>query len=185
VFKLRFKSQSRLGFASHWLTHNPFDPSRFDDPWLVTHLSALRYLRCWVIQRVMQGENCEKLTGAVASEARSAESGDVFFNFGRRGRQPPPYQRCRLSHWGLGQRRGHWKVFWAAVRLKFLIAINLASKKLILVNLTINRKVKTRQYVSIIIQSTVHITQKSQPNTRMQSQMLAFRLLSLQAQRVI
>jgi len=73
----------------------------------------------------------------------------------------------------------------AAVRLKFLIAINLAIKKIILVNLTIKRKVKTRQYVSIIIQSTVHFTQKSQPNTPMQSQMLALRLLSLQAQPVI
>ena len=73
----------------------------------------------------------------------------------------------------------------AAVRLKFLIAINLAIKKLIFVNLTINRKVKTRQYVLIIIQSTVHFTQKSQPNTRKQSQMLALRLLSLQAQPVI
>jgi len=71
------------------------------------------------------------------------------------------------------------------VRLKFLIAINLAIKKLILVNLTINRKVKSRQYVSITIQRTVHFTQKSQPNTRMQSQMLALRLLSLQAQPVI
>jgi len=71
------------------------------------------------------------------------------------------------------------------VRLKFLIAINLAIKKLILVNLTINRIVKTRLYVSIIIQSTVHFTQKSQPNIRMQSQMLALRLLSLQAQPVI
>jgi len=73
----------------------------------------------------------------------------------------------------------------AAVRLKFLIAINLAIKKLILVNLTINRKVNTTQYVSIIIQSTVHFTQKLQANTRMQSQMLALRLLSLQAQPVI
>jgi len=71
------------------------------------------------------------------------------------------------------------------VRLKFLIAIILAIKKIILVNLTINRKVKTRQYVSIIIQSIVHFTQKSQPNTRMQSQMLALRLLSLEAQLVI
>jgi len=44
----------------------------------------------------------------------------------------------------------------AAVRLKFLIAINLAIEKLILVNLTTNRKVKTRQHVSIIIQSTFH-----------------------------
>jgi len=34
----------------------------------------------------------------------------------------------------------------AAVRLKFLSRL----KKLILVNLTINRKVKTRQYVAII-----------------------------------
>ena len=71
------------------------------------------------------------------------------------------------------------------MRLKFLIAINLAIKKLILVNLTINRIVKTRLYVSIIIQSTVHFTQKSQPNIRMQSQMLALWLLSLQAQPVI
>jgi len=71
------------------------------------------------------------------------------------------------------------------VRLKFLIAINLSIKNLILVNLTINRKVKTRKYVSIIIQSTVYFTEKSQPNTRMQSQMLALRLLSLQAQPVI
>jgi len=71
------------------------------------------------------------------------------------------------------------------VRLKFLIAINLAIKKLILVNLTINHKVNTTQYVSIIIQSTVHFTQKLQPNTWMQSQMLALRLLSLQAQPVI
>ena len=71
------------------------------------------------------------------------------------------------------------------MRLKFLIAINLAIKTLVLVNLTINRIVKTRQYVSIIIQSTVHFTEKSQPNTRMQSQMLALRLLSLQAQPVI
>ena len=54
-----------------------------------------------------------------------------------------------------------------------------------LVNLTINRKVKTRQYVSVVIQSTVRFTQKSQPNTPMQSQMLALRLLSLQAQPVI
>jgi len=66
----------------------------------------------------------------------------------------------------------------AAVRLKFLIAINLLIKNLILVNLTINRKVKTRQ-------STVYFTEKSLPNTRMQSQMLALRLLSLQAQPVI
>ena len=73
----------------------------------------------------------------------------------------------------------------AAVRLKFLIAINLLIKNLILVNLTINRKVKTRQYVSIIIQSTVYFTEKSLPNTRLQSQMLALRLLSLQAQPVI
>ena len=74
----------------------------------------------------------------------------------------------------------------AAVRLNFLIAINLAiKKKLILVNLTINRKVKTRQYVSTIIQSEVHFTQKSKHNTRMQSQMLALRLLSLQVQPVI
>ena len=41
--------------------------------------------------------------------------------------------------------------------------------------------------LTIIIQSTVQFTQKSQPNTRMQSQMLALRLglLSLQAQPVI
>jgi len=52
-----------------------------------------------------------------------------------------------------------------AVQLKFLIATNLAIKKIILVNLTINCKVKTKQCVSIIIQSTVHFTQKSQPNT--------------------
>ena len=39
--------------------------------------------------------------------------------------------------------------------------MDLAIKKLILVDLTINRKVKTRQYVSIIIQSTVQFTQKS------------------------
>ena len=71
------------------------------------------------------------------------------------------------------------------MRLKFLIAINLGIKKLILVNLTINRKVNTTQYVSIIIQSTVHFTQKLQRNTWMQSQMLALRLLSLQAQPVI
>ena len=71
------------------------------------------------------------------------------------------------------------------MRLKLLIAINLAIKKLILVNRRINRKVKTRQYVSIIIQSTVHFTQKSQPNTRMHSQMLALRLLLLQAQPVV
>jgi len=71
------------------------------------------------------------------------------------------------------------------VRLKLLIAIILAIKKIILVNLTINRKVKTRQYVSILIQSIVHFIQKSQPNTRMQSQMLALRLLSLEAQLVI
>ena len=71
------------------------------------------------------------------------------------------------------------------MRLKFLIVINLAIKKLILVNLTINRQVNTTQYVSIIIHSTVHFTQKLQPNTRMQSQMLALRLLSLQAQPVI
>ena len=76
-------------------------------------------------------------------------------------------------------------IIMAAVRLKFLIAINVAIKKIILVNLTISRKVKTRQYVSIIIQSTVHFTQKSQPNTRVQSQMLALRLLPLQAQPVI
>ena len=73
------------------------------------------------------------------------------------------------------------QIIRAAVRLKFLFAINLAIKKIILVNLTINRKIKIRQYVSIIIQSTVHFAQKSQPNTRMQSQMLALRLLSLQA----
>jgi len=65
-----------------------------------------------------------------------------------------------------------------AVRLKFLIAINLAIEKLILVNLTINRKVKTRQYVSIIIQSTVRFTQKSQPrpNTRVQSHNAGFQV---------
>jgi len=64
----------------------------------------------------------------------------------------------------------------AAVRLKFLIAINLAIEKLISVNLTINRKVKTRQYLSIIIQSTVHFTQKShpRPNTRVQSHNAGF-----------
>jgi len=65
------------------------------------------------------------------------------------------------------------------VRLKFFLSRLISRlKKLILVNLTINCTVKTRQYVSIIIQSTVHFTQKLQPNTRMQSQMLGLRLLS-------
>jgi len=55
------------------------------------------------------------------------------------------------------------------VRLKFLIAINHVIKKINRDYLIINHKVKTRQYVSIIIQRTVHFTQKSQPNPRMQS----------------
>jgi len=41
--------------------------------------------------------------------------------------------------------------------------------RLIAINLIINRTVKTRQYVLIITQSTVHFTQTSQPNSQMQS----------------
>jgi len=73
----------------------------------------------------------------------------------------------------------------AAVRLKFLIAINRAIKKIIAINLIINRKVKNRQYVSVIIQSTVHFTQKSCNLILECNLMLALRLLSLQAQSVI
>jgi len=73
------------------------------------------------------------------------------------------------------------------VRLKFLIAINRAInffnraikkinraiKKLIAINLIINRRVKTRQYVSIIIQSTVHFTQKLHPQPLLSDDSLA------------
>jgi len=75
----------------------------------------------------------------------------------------------------------------AAVRLKFLISINLAIEKLISVNLTINRKVKPDNIYQLSSKAQFISLKSRNLGLILECNliMLALRLLSLQAQPVI